>query len=149
MSVYLYHPDYCRRATRLSELARSINRRLMDEQCTMPTEEWHELYEKVTKIESKIERGYYMQWSSLLQRSVGVPRPEGDFRLFSFREMRQIRNKIRRLLRDGLVPFLDYLDSDSGWCVGNLTFECWTNTLRWALGIFTNGLRDNKQVFLA
>lgn len=149
MPVYLYHPGYFAAASRVAHLTEPIHKRLFEEQCTMPAEEWSALYEKVSRIDAKVQRGYYMQWCSLLQKVTGVWRPEFDFKKFSFREMRKTRSRLRQLLRNGLAPYENYCLLESGFSIGRLTFECWTNTLRWALGIFTRGLRDNRQVYLA
>lgn len=147
MSVYLYHKGYFSRANRVRSVVEPIHRRLLEEQCTMPAEEWSALFEKVSRIDAKAEKGYYMQWTSLLQCAVGVPRPENDFKAFTFREMRQIRRKLRKLLHD-VGAFQRYVMIWECYST-NLTLECWTATLRWACLIFTNGLRDNTRLYLA
>lgn len=147
MSVYLYHPKYFGRANRVHSIVDPIHKRLYEEQCTMPSEEWDRLYKRASKIDAKVERGCYMQWCTLQQHVLDVPRPEDDFKKFSFREMREIRRRIRRVLADGFAAFYDYRWDHS--YASNLTFACWTNTFKWAEEIFSNGLKDNQQVYLA
>lgn len=146
VSVYLYHPKHFSRSRRVESITAPIHKRLYEEQCSMPQEEWSRLYKKVSKIADRVDRGYYMQWCSLLQDATGVPRPLFDFRLFSFGEMREIRRRLRRHLNRGLEGFELFCRLDDRW--SRLTYQCWVNTLRWAEEIFSNGLKSNCQVYL-
>lgn len=158
MSVYLYlkrsnKPKLVSKIRAISKQMDDVDRLQCVDDSPELGDRWQALLRKFLKLSELQDRGCYLQWSTLLQKAAGVPRPEYDFRKFSFREMRQVRGRIRRLLAGGVGAFQDFYYEDDFYYADfhwpQLTFECWTNTLQWAEEIFSNGLKANRQVYLA